>query len=57
MPNPHGSEQRLPERNFFWTVMFTLIPDDVEAFILQTEKDRRPKENLQDRKWNMAVDE
>jgi hypothetical protein len=24
---------------------------------LQVEKDRRPKENLQDKKWNMAVDE
>jgi hypothetical protein len=37
--------------------MWTLIPNDVEAFILQVEKDRRPKENLQDKKWNMAVDE
>ena len=37
--------------------MWTLIPNDVEAFILQVEKDRRPKQNLQDKKWNMAVDE
>ena len=57
LPDPHGKEQKLPEREFFWTVMWTLIPNDVEAFILQVEKDRRPKENLQDKKWNMAVDE
>ena len=57
LPDPHGKEQKLPERDFFWTVMWTLIPNDVEAFILQIEKDRRPKENLQDKKWNMAVDE
>ena len=24
---------------------------------MQVEKDRRPKENLQDKKWNMAVDD
>jgi hypothetical protein len=57
LPTPHGKEQKLPERDFFWTVMWTFIPNDVEAFILQVEKDRRPKENLQDKKWNMAVDE
>ena len=57
LPDPHGKEQKLPERDFFWTVMWTLIPNDVEAFILQVEKDRRPKENLQDKKWNMAVNE
>ena len=37
--------------------MFTLIPQDVEAYIEQVEKDRRPKQNLQDQKWNMAIDE
>ena len=57
LPDPHGKEQKLPERDFFWSVMWTLIPNDVEAFILQVEKDRRPKENLQDKKWNMAVNE
>ena len=37
--------------------MFTLIPQDVEAYIEQVEKDRRPKQNLQDQQWNMAIDE
>jgi len=42
LPDPHGKEQKLPEREFFWTVMWTLMSDHVEAFILQVEKDRRP---------------
>jgi len=37
--------------------MYTLCNDDVENFIIQVEKERRPKENLQDKKWNMALDE
>lgn len=37
--------------------MWTLIPGDVEEFILQIEKERRPKENLQDKKFSMAIDE
>ena len=48
---------KLPERDFFWTVMWSLIPGDVEAFILQVEKDRRPKQNLQDKRWRMNVSE
>ena len=26
LPTPHGREQRLPEREFFWCVMWTLMP-------------------------------
>ena len=37
--------------------MWSLIPGDVEAFILQVEKDRRPKQNLQDKRWRMNVSE
>ena len=33
LPDPHGKEQKLPERDFFWTVMFTLCNDDVENYI------------------------
>ena len=33
LPDPHGKEQRLPEREFFWTVMWTLLPDDTAEFI------------------------
>jgi len=41
LPDPHGKEQKLPEREFFWQVMWTLIPDHVEEFILMVEKERR----------------
>ena len=37
--------------------MWTLIPEDVEIFIMQVEKERRPKENLRNTKFNMLVDE
>ena len=37
--------------------MFTLMDDECEQFIHQVEQERRPLKNLQDRKWNMDVDE
>jgi hypothetical protein len=33
LPDPHGKEQRLPERDFFWSVMYTLYSDSVEQYI------------------------
>ena len=33
LPDPYGKEQRLPEREFFWTVMWTLLPEDTAEFI------------------------
>ena len=57
LPTPHGQEQRLPERDFFWTVMWTLLPQETEDYIQQVEKERRPKVNLQDQKFGMIVDE
>ena len=38
MPSPSGKEMRLPEKDFFWSVMFTLCNDDVENFIMQVEQ-------------------
>ena len=34
LPTPFGKEQRLPERDFYWTTLWTLIPDDVENYVL-----------------------
>jgi hypothetical protein len=34
LPDPHGKEQKLPERDFYWATLWTLIPQDVEQFIL-----------------------
>ena len=49
LPDPHGKEQRLPERDFFWKVMYSLHPETVENFIAQCEDQRRPKKvNLQE---------
>ena len=30
LPDPHGLEQKLPERETFWTVMHTLMPEESE---------------------------
>ena len=27
LPDPHGKEQKLPEREFFWQVVYSLFPD------------------------------
>ena len=37
--------------------MYTLYSDSVEQYIAQVEKERRPKKNLQDQKWSIAVDD
>ena len=27
LPDPHGKEQKLPERTFFWAIMNSIMPD------------------------------
>ena len=34
LPDPHGKEQKLPEREFFWQVMYSQFPQQVEDFIV-----------------------
>lgn len=35
LPDPHGKEhEKLPERDFFWMVVYSLFPDSVEQYIL-----------------------
>ena len=57
MPDPYGHEQKLPERDFFWKVVYTLYPKETEDFIARTEQERRDKELPFHRKVNMVVDE
>ena len=33
LPDPHGKEQRLPEKDFFWKVLYALNPAMVEDYI------------------------
>ena len=37
LPDPHGAEQKLPERDFFWKVVYTLYYKETEEFIARTE--------------------
>ena len=37
LPDPHGAEQKLPEREFFWKVVYTLYYKETEEFIARTE--------------------
>ena len=38
LPDPHGKEQKLPEREMFWSVMHTLMPEESEQFINDVER-------------------
>ena len=44
LPDKTGSEEheRLPERDFFWKIMFALHPDQVEQWIMQAAEARKP---------------
>ena len=48
LPDPTGNdEQRLPERDFFWKVLYSLHPDYVEDMVKQATQQRKSKaENL-----------
>ena len=52
-----GKDPKLPERDFFWTVMYTVIHDQVEQYIAHVDSERKQKPNLQDMKMNMVVSE
>ena len=52
-----GAENKLPERYFFWTVVYTLYHDETVAFIERTEQERRNKQLPFNKKINMVVDE
>ena len=41
LPDPWGKDNRLPERDFFWKVMYALFPKETENFIHVVETDRR----------------
>ena len=48
LPDWEGND-RLPERDFFWKVLYGLYPDRVENMIQQAAAHRMPKQaNLQD---------
>ena len=55
LPDPWGKDQRLPEREFFWRVMYALHPKETEKYISDVEDSRRSKTNLQDKQWNMEI--
>ena len=41
LPDPHGMEQKLPEREFFWRVMYALYPVVTEQYISDVEDSRK----------------
>ena len=41
LPDPHGKNNILPEREFFWQVVYALRPEQCEQFILEVEQQRR----------------
>ena len=46
LPTPSGKEQKLPEREFFWMIVYSLFPDLVQQYILQVEKEQEKNPNL-----------
>ena len=55
LPDPHGKNEILPEREFFWQVVYALKPEQCEQFILEVEQQRRQKGNLQDQKKKLDI--
>ena len=48
LPDPWGKDQRLPERDFFWKVMYAMYPKETDAYIAEVESERKKRPNLQD---------
>ena len=50
LPQPTGKDElRLPERDFFWKIVYTLHPEKVDELIRHAAKQRQQKtENLQE---------
>ena len=47
---------RLPEREFFYKVLYKLHPETVDELIRQAYEHRKPKPtNLQEQQWSMCV--
>ena len=57
LPTPTGKVPQLPEREFFWTVVYTVCHDAVKDYIEIVDAERRKKPNLQDKKTKMLVSE
>ena len=57
LPDPTGKgEQRLPERDFFWKVLYSLHPVYVEDLIKRAAAERHPAaQNLQEQRWAVGV--
>ena len=58
LPEVQGSEgnERLPDRDFFYKVLFALYPATVEELIKQAAAYRKPKDkNLQEEQWTVAI--
>ena len=37
LPDPWGKDNRLPEREFFWKVMYALYPEQTEQYVRDVE--------------------
>ena len=49
LPDVQGNDKRLPEREFFWKVLYSLFPENVDDFIKEASDSRQPqKTNLQE---------
>ena len=57
LPEPTGKDElRLPERDFFWKVVYSLHPDKVDELIRHAARQRQQKtENLQEQRWSMGI--
>ena len=55
LPDPYGKENRLPERDFFWKVMYSQYPGETEQYIRDVEDSKRSRTNLQDKQWNVNI--
>jgi hypothetical protein len=57
LPDPTGKEEmRLPERDFFYKVLYSLHPEVVDDLIKQAAKDRQNLDvNLQEQRWTLGV--
>ena len=53
---PNWEKDQLPEREFFWRVLYGLYPDRVESMIQEAAAARMPKQaNLQDQQWRLLL--
>jgi hypothetical protein len=57
LPDPWGKDKRLPERDFFWKVMYALFPKETDLYISEVEGDRKKRPNLQDQQQGVDISE